>query len=50
MYPLYTDPAETKYPGDRLRQSLWYALPKFLRGQIRSFGRGEKGDYNFATD
>jgi lipopolysaccharide transport system ATP-binding protein len=39
MYPLYTDPAETKYPGDRLRQSLWYALPQFLRGQPRQFYR-----------
>lgn len=27
MYPLYRD------PRDRLRQSLWYTLPKFLRGK-----------------
>lgn len=33
MYPLYTD------PRDRLKQSLWYALPKFLRGQPRQFYR-----------
>jgi hypothetical protein len=26
MYPLYAQ------PSDRLKQSLWYALPKFLRG------------------
>jgi hypothetical protein len=31
MYPLYTQ------PGDRLKQSLWYALPRFLRGQLRKF-------------
>ncbi|HMR68075.1 MAG TPA: ABC transporter ATP-binding protein [Anaerolineae bacterium] len=31
MYPLYAD------PRDRLRQSLWYALPKFLRGRPREF-------------
>jgi lipopolysaccharide transport system ATP-binding protein len=33
MYPLYAD------PRDRLRQSLWYALPQFLRGQPRQFYR-----------
>jgi lipopolysaccharide transport system ATP-binding protein len=33
MYPLYAD------PRDRLRQSLWYALPKFLRGQPKEFYR-----------
>lgn len=31
MYPLYAD------PRDRLKQSLWYALPEFLRGQPRQF-------------
>jgi lipopolysaccharide transport system ATP-binding protein len=33
MYPLYAQ------PGDRLKQSLWYALPGFLRGQPRQFYR-----------
>jgi lipopolysaccharide transport system ATP-binding protein len=33
MYPLYAK------PSDRLKQSLWYALPKFLRGQPRQFYR-----------
>jgi lipopolysaccharide transport system ATP-binding protein len=33
MYPLYAR------PGDRLRQSLWYALPEFLRGQPKTFFR-----------
>jgi lipopolysaccharide transport system ATP-binding protein len=33
MYPLYSD------PRDRLKQSLWYALPEFLRGKPRSFYR-----------
>jgi len=33
MYPLYAQ------PGDRLKQSLWYALPQFLRGQPREFYR-----------
>jgi ABC-type polysaccharide/polyol phosphate transport system ATPase subunit len=33
MYPLYDD------PRDRLKQSLWYALPGFLRGQPRQFFR-----------
>lgn len=33
MYPLYTQ------PSDRLKQSLWYALPGFLRGQPRQFYR-----------
>jgi lipopolysaccharide transport system ATP-binding protein len=31
MYPLYTR------PNDRLKQSLWYALPKFMRGKPRRF-------------
>jgi lipopolysaccharide transport system ATP-binding protein len=31
MYPLYAQ------PSDRLKQSLWYALPGFLRGQPRQF-------------
>lgn len=33
MYPLYAQ------PSDRLKQSLWYALPAFLRGQPRQFYR-----------
>ena len=33
MYPLYAQ------PSDRLKQSLWYALPSFLRGKPRSFFR-----------
>ncbi len=33
MYPLYAQ------PSDRLKQSLWYALPKFLRGKLREFYR-----------
>ena len=33
MYPLYDD------PRDRLKQSLWYALPQFLRGKPRQFYR-----------
>ena len=33
MYPLYTR------PSDRLRQSVYYALPYFLRGEPRSFFR-----------
>ncbi len=33
MYPLYAR------PGDRLRQSLWYTLPEFLRGQPKTFFR-----------
>ena len=33
MYPLYAK------PNDRLKQSLWYALPKFLRGKPREFYR-----------
>ncbi|MCB9100051.1 MAG: ABC transporter ATP-binding protein [Anaerolineales bacterium] len=34
MYPLYDD------PQDRLKQSLWYALPQFLRGnKVRQFYR-----------
>ena len=33
MYPLYAR------PSDRLKQSLWYALPPFLRGQPRQFYR-----------
>lgn len=33
MYPLYAK------PSDRLKQSLWYALPKFLRGKPRHFYR-----------
>lgn len=33
MYPLYAQ------PSDRLKQSLWYALPRFLRGQPRQFYR-----------
>lgn len=33
MYPLYND------PRDRLKQSLWYALPQFLRGKPRDFYR-----------
>ena len=33
MYPLYAD------PRDRLRQSLYYALPSFLRGGPRQFFR-----------
>jgi lipopolysaccharide transport system ATP-binding protein len=33
MYPLYTR------PSDRLRQSLWYGLPGFLRQRPRSFFR-----------
>jgi lipopolysaccharide transport system ATP-binding protein len=33
MYPLYAD------PRDRLKQSLYYALPGFLRGQPRQFYR-----------
>lgn len=33
MYPLYAQ------PSDRLKQSLWYALPGFLRGQPRQFYR-----------
>lgn len=33
MYPLYA------LPSDRLKQSLWYALPEFLRGKPRSFYR-----------
>jgi lipopolysaccharide transport system ATP-binding protein len=31
MYPLYAT------PRDRLKQSLWYVLPKFLRRQPREF-------------
>lgn len=31
MYPLYAS------PHDRLKQSLWYALPSFLRGTPRQF-------------
>lgn len=33
MYPLYAQ------PSDRLKQSLWYALPQFLRGKPRQFYR-----------
>jgi lipopolysaccharide transport system ATP-binding protein len=33
MYPLYAN------PGDRLRQSLWYALPGFLRRRPKTFFR-----------
>jgi lipopolysaccharide transport system ATP-binding protein len=33
MYPLYAD------PRDRLKQSLWHGLPKFLRGKPREFYR-----------
>lgn len=33
MYPLYAK------PGDRLKQSLWYALPSFLRKRPRQFYR-----------
>lgn len=33
MYPLYSQ------PSDRLKQSLWYALPSFLRGKPRQFYR-----------
>lgn len=33
MYPLYAQ------PSDRLKQSLWYTLPSFLRGQPRQFYR-----------
>lgn len=33
MYPLY------KNPQERLKQSLWYTLPKFLRGKPRQFYR-----------
>jgi hypothetical protein len=33
VYPLYAQ------PSDRLKQSLWYALPKFLRGKPREFYR-----------
>lgn len=33
MYPLYAD------PQDRLKQSVWYMLPKFLRGKPREFYR-----------
>jgi hypothetical protein len=33
MYRLYAQ------PSDRLKQSLWYALPKFLRGKPREFYR-----------
>ncbi len=33
MYPLYAR------PSDRLKQSLWYALPSFLRGRPRQFYR-----------
>lgn len=33
MYPLYTD------PKDRLKQSLWHALPQAFRGQPRRFYR-----------
>jgi lipopolysaccharide transport system ATP-binding protein len=33
MYPLYA------HPSDRLKQSLWYTLPTFLRGQPRQFYR-----------
>ena len=31
MYPLYAQ------PSNRLKQSLWYALPGFVRGQPRQF-------------
>ncbi len=31
LYPLYAK------PSDRLKQSLWYALPSFLRGRPRQF-------------
>ena len=34
VYPLYAD------PRDRLKQSLYYALPSFLRGRPRQFYRG----------
>ena len=33
MYPLYDN------PRDRLNQSLWHALPKFMRGKPRQFYR-----------
>jgi lipopolysaccharide transport system ATP-binding protein len=33
IYPLYAK------PSDRLKQSLWYALPQFLRGKPRQFYR-----------
>jgi lipopolysaccharide transport system ATP-binding protein len=33
MYPLYAK------PGDRLKQSLWYALPGIARGRPRHFFR-----------
>jgi hypothetical protein len=33
VYPLYPD------PRDRLKQSLWYALPGFVRGHPRQFFR-----------
>lgn len=44
MYPLYTD------PGDRLKQSLWYTLPRFLRGQPRQFYREHWALHNLSFD
>ncbi|MCB0208251.1 MAG: ABC transporter ATP-binding protein [Anaerolineae bacterium] len=44
MYPLYAK------PGDRLKQSLWYALPKSLRGRSREFYKEFWALHNISFD